>query len=50
MVGGVGGKRGKWVMGIEEDTCWDEHWVFYVSDGSQESTEAKSTLYTPYVS
>ena len=23
-------KRGKWVMGIEEGTCWDEHWVFYV--------------------
>ena len=26
--GGVGG-RGKWVMGIEEGTCWDEHWVLY---------------------
>ena len=24
--GGVGG-RGKWVMGIEEGTCWDENWV-----------------------
>ena len=23
------GGRGKWVMGIEEDTCWDEHWVLY---------------------
>ena len=22
--GGVG-ERGKWVMGIEEGTCWDEH-------------------------
>ena len=21
--------RGKWVMGIEEGTCWDEHWVLY---------------------
>ena len=20
---------GKWVMGIEEGTCWDEHWVLY---------------------
>ena len=25
---GVEGK-GKWVMGIEEGTCWDEHWVLY---------------------
>ena len=24
VVWGVG-KRGKWVMGIEEGTCWDEH-------------------------
>ena len=21
------GERGKWVMGMEEGTCWDEHWV-----------------------
>ena len=34
-------------MGIEEGTCWDEHWVLYVSDESQESTpKTKSTLYT----
>ena len=26
--GGMGG-MGKWVMGIEEGTCWDEHWVLY---------------------
>ena len=45
------GEQGQWVMGTEEGTCWDEHWVFYVSDGSCESTpEAKSTLYTLYVS
>ena len=25
---GVGGS-GEWVMGIEEGTCWDEHWVLY---------------------
>ena len=24
-------ERGKWVMGIKEGTCWDEHWVLYVS-------------------
>ena len=22
-------ERGKRVMGIEEGTCWDEHWVLY---------------------
>ena len=22
-------ERGKWGMGIEEGTCWDEHWVLY---------------------
>ena len=25
----VVGERGKWVMGMEEGTCWDEHWVLY---------------------
>ena len=50
---GVGrlGRQGKWVMGLEEGTCWDEHWVLYVSDESGESTsEAKTILYTLYVS
>ena len=43
--------RGKWVMGIEKGTRWDEHLVLYVSDESWESTpETKSTLYTLYVS
>ena len=23
------GERGKWGMGIEEGTCWDEHWALY---------------------
>ena len=23
------GERGKWVMGMEEGTCWDEHRVLY---------------------
>ena len=27
--GGLG-ERAKWVMGIEEDTCWDDHWVLYI--------------------
>ena len=36
----------KWVMDIEEGTCWDEHWVLYVSKESWESTpETKSILY-----
>ena len=38
--------EGRWVGGIEEDTCWDEHWVLYVSDESLDSTpEAKTILY-----
>ena len=24
----------KWVRGIKEDTCWDEHWVLYIGDES----------------
>ena len=27
-----------WIRGIKKDTCWDEHWVFYMGDGSLEST------------
>ena len=27
----VDGGEGKWVMRIEEGTCWDEHWMLYVS-------------------
>ena len=47
----MAGERGKWVMGIEEGTCWDEHWVLYVSEESRESTpKTKSTVYTLYVS
>ena len=43
--------REKWVVGIEEGTCWDEHWVLYVSDESWESIpEAKSTMYMLYAS
>ena len=47
----MGGGRGKWLMGIENGSCWDEHWVLYVSHESWESTpETKSTLYTLCVS
>ena len=38
--------KGKWVMGIKEGTCWDEHLVLYIRDESLDSTpEAKTTLY-----
>ena len=48
---GLVGERGKWVMGIEDGICWDEQWVLYVSDESQESIrEVKSILYILYVS
>ena len=37
--------RGKWVMGIKEDT-YDEHWLLYVSDESLNiSPETNITLY-----
>ena len=36
----------KWVMGIKEDTGWNEDWVLYVGDELLDSTpEAKTTLY-----
>ena len=35
----------RWVMGIKEGTC-DEHWMFYVSDESANSTlEVDIALY-----
>ena len=37
--------------GIEEGTCWEEHWVLYESNESWESTpKTKITLCTVYVS
>ena len=33
-------------MGIKEGTCWEEHWVLYVSDESLNSApEINTTLY-----
>ena len=43
----MGARQGRGEKGDEheEGTCWDEHWVLYVSDESWESTpKAKSTL------
>ena len=34
------GRWAKWIRGIKEDTCWDEHWVLYTGDESRESTPA----------
>ena len=45
----VGGQA-KWVRGIKEGTCWDEHWVSYVSDESLNSTpETNIALYVNYL-
>ena len=42
----MSGEWARWVMGIKEDTCWDEHWVLYVSDELLNSTpETTITLY-----
>ena len=30
----MGGGWAKWVMSPKEGTCYDEHWVLYVSDES----------------
>ena len=36
----------KWVEGIKKGTCWEEHWVFCVSDESWGPIpETNSTLY-----
>ena len=36
----------KWMMGIKEDTCWDEHGVSHVRDESLGSIpETNTTLY-----
>ena len=35
--GEVGGAWAKWVRGIKEDTCGDEHWVLDVGNESLKS-------------
>ena len=48
--GFVGGGMAKWVRGIKEVTCWDEHWVLYIRDESLESTpEIIIALYANYI-
>ena len=32
--GEVGKEWARWVMGIKEGICWDEHWMLHVSDES----------------
>ena len=42
----MGGERAKWEIGVKEGTCWDEHWVLYVSDRSLGSApETKTTIH-----
>ena len=42
----VGGGWARWVIGTKEGTCYDEHWVLYVSDESLNFTpKTNITLY-----
>ena len=43
---GAVGKKGKWVVGIEEGSCWDEPWVLSISDEPRESTPKPRAHYT----
>ena len=36
--------RNKWVMGINEGTYYDVHWVLHVSDESLNSTPETNTI------
>lgn len=39
----------KWVMGVNEGMCRDEHWVFYISDELLDLTpETNNTLYVKF--
>lgn len=40
----VDGAWAKWMIGMREGTCSDEHWVLYVSDESLNSTETSIKL------
>ena len=40
---GVVGERGKWVMGIEDGTCWNEPWPDGVcSDSKRDLASGRS--------
>ena len=42
----VSGRWARWVMVTKEGTCFEEHWVLYISDSSLSSTpEANIALY-----
>lgn len=41
----VSRRLARWMMGIREDTCWDEHSVLHVGDESLNSTDINTTLY-----
>ena len=40
----MGGGMSQVVMGITEDTCWNELWLLYVSDESLGSTTETSII------
>ena len=42
----VGGGGTRWVVSIKEGTCYDEHWVLYISDEPLNYTpETSNSLY-----
>ena len=40
----MGGAWARWVMGIEEGTCCDEHWVLHISDEPMKSIPETSIV------
>ena len=38
------GRWGKWVMGIKEDMCFDEHWVLYATNESLKATSKSNDI------
>ena len=42
----MGDGLARWVMGVKEGACWDEHWALHVSDESPKSTP--ETNIVPY--
>ena len=43
--GEVGGGWARWVMGIKEGVCCDEHWVLFVNSKLNSTPETNLTLY-----
>ena len=41
------GEKGKWVMGIEEGTCWHEHWVSFGNQSDNKLYIYHTRIYLP---